>query len=71
MPLLVAFMASIKIMVYVQYVFALLFLIVLGIVAARAGGSNIKKAIIRITFWGTIAMGITAIIGHLFGISVA
>ncbi|OIP02488.1 MAG: hypothetical protein AUJ98_01285 [Bacteroidetes bacterium CG2_30_33_31] len=71
LPLLVAFMASVKIMVYVQYVFALLFLIVLGIVAARAGGSNIKKAIIRITFWGTIAMGITAIIGHLFGISVA
>ncbi|PIZ08320.1 MAG: hypothetical protein COY56_04420, partial [Flavobacteriaceae bacterium CG_4_10_14_0_8_um_filter_34_31] len=31
---------------------------------------NIKNAILRITFWGTIAMGITALIGYLFGVSV-
>ena len=57
-------------MVYIQYGVALLFLIVLGIVAAKAGGSNVMKAITRITFWGTAAMGITALIGHLFGVNV-
>jgi len=66
----VAVFAAVKQMVYLQYVFALLFLIILGTVAAKAGGSNIKKAILRITFWGTIAMGITALIGYIFGVSV-
>jgi VIT1/CCC1 family predicted Fe2+/Mn2+ transporter len=41
----------------------------LGTVAAKAGGSSIPKAIIRVVFWGTVAMGITAYIGHLFGVS--
>ncbi|MCF4101918.1 VIT family protein [Gillisia sp. M10.2A] len=69
LPLLVAMFAAVKPMVYLQYFFALLFLIVLGVVAARTGGSSIKKGIIRITFWGTVAMGITALIGYLFGVS--
>lgn len=66
LPLLVALFASVNLMIYLQYVFALLFLIILGVVAAKAGGSNIIKAIIRITFWGTIAMGVTALIGSYF-----
>ncbi len=70
LPLLVALFASVSLMIYLQYVFALLFLIVLGIVAAKAGGSNIIRAIIRITFWGTIAMGVTALIGSYFGANV-
>ncbi|PKP25980.1 MAG: hypothetical protein CVU03_05565 [Bacteroidetes bacterium HGW-Bacteroidetes-2] len=70
LPVVVAVFAAVKQMVYLQYVFALLFLIILGTVAAKAGGSNIKKAILRITFWGTIAMGITALIGYIFGVSV-
>jgi len=57
-------------MIYLQYIFAMLFLIVLGITSAKIGGSNIKKAIIRITFWGTLAMGLTAAIGTLFGINI-
>lgn len=69
LPVAVALSAPIKPMVYLQYLFALLFLIILGTIAAKAGGSNIKKTIIRITFWGTIAMGITALIGYLFGVS--
>ena len=71
LPVIVALVAPVKQMVYLQYVFAILFLVVLGVTAAKAGGSNIKKAIVRITFWGTIAMGITALIGYLFGISMA
>ncbi|KKN01328.1 hypothetical protein LCGC14_1128850 [marine sediment metagenome] len=67
LPVLVAFSAYLKWMEYIQYASALIFLIVLGIVAAKAGGSNIIKAVLRITFWGTIAMGMTALIGHFFG----
>ncbi|HLW07480.1 MAG TPA: VIT1/CCC1 transporter family protein, partial [Marinilabiliaceae bacterium] len=60
----------VKQMVYVQYGVALFFLIILGTIAAKAGGSNIRKAITRITFWGSVAMGITAFIGHLFGVNI-
>ncbi len=71
LPLIVAIFASINQMVYLQYIFAIIFLISLGIVAAKAGGSSVKKAIIRITFWGTMAMGITALIGHFFEVNMA
>lgn len=69
LPAIVALIAPLKQMVYIQYIFALIFLITLGTVAAKAGGSNISRAIIRITFWGTLAMGITAFIGYLFGVN--
>jgi VIT1/CCC1 family predicted Fe2+/Mn2+ transporter len=52
-----------------QYGFGIVFLIILGSVAARAGGSNILRAVIRVTFWGTAAMGLTALIGYLFGMN--
>lgn len=71
MPVVVAYLAPLKSMEYIQYAFAILFLIILGIVAARTGGSNITKAIFRITLWGTIAMGITAFIGSIFNVSMA
>ena len=58
-------------MEYVQYVFAVVFLAVLGGIAAKAGGSNMWKAIGRISFWGTVAMVITAFIGYLFDVNVA
>lgn len=69
LPVFVALFAPIHGMVYIQYGFSLLFLIVLGTLAARTGGSSIQKAILRVTFWGTVAMGITALIGYLFGVS--
>ncbi len=70
LPFLVAVFLPVKQMIYYQYGFAILFLALLGILAAKAGGSNIGRAIIRITFWGTIAMGLTALVGYLFGISI-
>lgn len=70
LPVLVALFAPMKSMIFSQYTFALLFLIVLGITAAKAGGSSVKRAILRITFWGTIAMGLTALIGYIFGVNV-
>lgn len=46
---------------------ALISLAVLGAVGARAGGAGMTKAILRVTFWGAIAMTVTAGIGRLFG----
>jgi VIT1/CCC1 family predicted Fe2+/Mn2+ transporter len=71
LPLVVAFFAPLMGMEYIQYVAALFFLVTLGAIAAKAGGSNMWKAILRISFWGTVAMGITALIGYWFGVSMA
>jgi len=70
LPLLVILFAPVKGMEYWLYSFTTVFLIILGITAAKTGGSSIKKAIIRITIWGTIAMVLSAFIGYLFGVNV-
>lgn len=46
---------------------SLLFLALLGAIGARAGGANVIKATLRVTFWGALAMALTAGIGALFG----
>ncbi len=56
-------------MEYTLYGSAIISLIILGIVAGKAGGSSIWKAIIKSTFWGTLTMGISALVGHLFGVN--
>ena len=48
---------------------ALLFLALLGSLAARAGGADVTKAAVRVTFWGALAMAATAGIGALFGVA--
>jgi VIT1/CCC1 family predicted Fe2+/Mn2+ transporter len=70
LPLLVAIFFPLQNLEYTLYGSALFFLILLGGFAAKAGGTNIKKAILRITFWGTVAMGITALVGYFFGVQV-
>ena len=70
LPLLVALFLPLKSMEYTLYGFALFFLIILGSLAAKTGGSSMGKAIIRITFWGTIAMGLTALVGYMFNVNV-
>lgn len=69
LPLIVTLFLPLKNMQYTLYGSAIFFLIILGIVAAKTGGSSIGKAIIRITFWGTVAMGITALVGYYFGVN--
>ena len=71
LPLLVSLFAPLNHMIIYQYSFAMVFLALSGVIAAKAGGSNIVKGIIRICFWGTIAMGITAIVGYIFGTKTA
>lgn len=70
LPLLVVLFASVQSMEYWLYGFTIVFLIILGIIAAKTGGSTIGKAIIRITVWGTLAMGLSAFVGYLFGVNV-
>jgi len=71
LPLIVTLFLPIKSLEYSLYGFAIFFLIVLGALAAKTGGSSVGKAIIRITFWGTVAMGITALVGYLFNVNAA
>jgi VIT1/CCC1 family predicted Fe2+/Mn2+ transporter len=46
---------------------SLLFLALLGALAARAGGARLAPSVIRVTFWGALAMAVTAGVGALFG----
>ena len=69
LPLLVTIFLPEKNMEYTLYGSAIISLIILGIVTAKAGGSSIWKAIIRITLWGTVVMGATALVGYLFGMN--
>jgi vacuolar iron transporter family protein len=70
LPLLVTIFAPVKNMEYFLYGFTIISLIILGAVSAKTGGSGIRKAIIRIVVWGTIAMGLSALVGYLFGVNV-
>lgn len=68
LPLLVILISPLdKVMVIVS-ITSLLSLALLGGVAAKVGGANVYVGIVRVTFWGILAMAATAMIGNLFGI---
>lgn len=67
MPLAMVMLSPPPRLVAVVSVASLLFLAVLGAIGARAGGANVTKATIRVTFWGALAMALTAGIGAIFG----
>lgn len=71
LPLFVTLFAPVTQMEFWLYGFTILFLMVLGVISAKTGGSSIKKALIRITVWGTIAMVISALVGYLFQVQTA
>ena len=71
LPMILAVFAPEKEMIFYQYGFSIIFLVVLGAVAAKTGGSSIKTAVLRICFWGTVAMAVTALVGHFFGTTVS
>jgi VIT1/CCC1 family predicted Fe2+/Mn2+ transporter len=48
---------------------SLLFLALLGLLAARAGGAPLVASAVRVTFWGALAMALTAGVGALFGVA--
>jgi VIT1/CCC1 family predicted Fe2+/Mn2+ transporter len=70
LPLLVTVFAPVAKMEYFLYGFTILSLIILGAVSAKTGGSSMGKAVIRIVIWGTIAMGLSALVGYIFGVNV-
>ena len=70
LPLMVVLLAPIKGIEYFLYGFTILFLAILGSISAKTGGSSMKKAIMRITIWGTIAMGLSGLVGYVFGVNV-
>jgi VIT1/CCC1 family predicted Fe2+/Mn2+ transporter len=49
---------------------SLLFLALLGFLGAKTGGAEILKPIVRVTFWGALAMAVTAGIGAIVGTAV-
>lgn len=67
LPLVTVLIAPLQVMPVAVSVASLLFLALLGAVGARAGGARMTTAVIRVTFWGAIAMALTAGIGKLFG----
>jgi len=71
LPLAMVPMSPAAYLTWTVSITALLFLAVLGAVGAKAGGAPIGRAVLRVTFWGAIAMAATAAIGALFGTTVA
>jgi len=67
LPLTVVVMAPGNLLVPMVATSALIGLAALGALGARAGGANVGKAVLRVAFWGSLAMALTAGIGRLLG----
>src|SRR5262245_40393849 len=70
LPLAAAALAPLSSIIPMVSVSSLLFLAVLGALAARVGGASRLHGALRVTFWGALAMALTAVVGHLFGTTV-
>jgi VIT1/CCC1 family predicted Fe2+/Mn2+ transporter len=67
---MVTLFAPLKGMEYFLYGFTIVSLIVLGAISAKTGGSAVVKSVLRIVVWGTLAMGLSGLVGYLFGVKV-
>lgn len=70
LPLLLVFLVPTSSLVWTISGASLIFLAVLGGLAARAGGAPVSKSVLRVAFWGALAMALTAGVGALFGAAV-
>ena len=70
LPLITALVAPAPRTIAVVAGTSLMFLTALGAVSARTGGAPVLRASVRIAFWGALAMGLTAVVGRLFGTAV-
>jgi VIT1/CCC1 family predicted Fe2+/Mn2+ transporter len=70
MPLAVAAITPVSGLIPLVAGTSLLFLALLGALAAHAGGASLAVGAIRVTFWGALAMAATAGVGALFGTAV-
>ena len=67
LPVLLVIFTPIGSMIPIVAVSSLVFLAILGVIAARAGGASMTVGAVRVTFWSALAMGATALIGNLVG----
>ncbi len=68
LPLIVAWAVPGRQLIFLVAAASLVFLAILGGLAARTGGASIAIGALRVTFWGALAMAITAAVGRLFGV---
>lgn len=69
LPLLVVAISPASVLSWAVFFASLICLAVLGGLAARTGGAKISSSVVRITFWGALAMAITTGVGMLFGVA--
>ena len=69
LPLLMVVVTPARFLVVAVSVASLLFLALLGAIGARTGGADVVKATARVTFWGALAMALTAGVGAIFGVA--
>jgi len=69
LPLLVVVLVPVSALLWAVSGSSLLFLALLGSLSARAGGAPLIVAALRVTFWGALAMALTAGVGALFGVA--
>ena len=69
LPLVVLVVAPPQALIWGVAASALLSLALLGALAARAGGASVVHAAVRVTFWGALAMALTAGVGRFFGVA--
>jgi VIT1/CCC1 family predicted Fe2+/Mn2+ transporter len=67
LPLLIVLLVPVSALMWAVSGSSLLFLALLGSLAARVGGASVMTAAVRVTFWGALAMALTAGVGALFG----
>lgn len=67
LPLVVVLLSPLASIVWTVSGAALVFLAVLGVLGAKAGGAPAGKSVVRVVFWGALAMAVTAGVGLLFG----
>ncbi len=67
MPLLMVVVSPANVLIPIVSAASLGFLALLGAIGARTGGANVLRATVRVTFWGALALAITAGIGKVFG----
>ena len=70
LPVIVTLLAPASALIILVSASSLIFLVLLGALAARAGGANMVTGAFRVTFWGALAMAVTAGVGALFGTAI-
>lgn len=69
LPIIAAGVSSRALVIPITIGVSLLTLGILGAISARMAGSPVGRSVLRVVFWGALAMGITAGVGHLFGVA--